>query len=862
VFAPTESSTAERPVSSSLVDIKRAATRRKIVEEILTSEQSYVQSLADLENYLLKPLTVADDAEKRVLKRDHVDVLFGNISAILDISKSLVEDLEVRVASSDQSVGDLFNHFGVLFKMYIHYASNYNNAMAVLESLEKNDAFCKMVAASLPQCRGGNSLTCYLILPLQRIPRYRLLLDTLVKHTDSQHPDYDLLLQATSLVADVAVQIDQSVNDPRSRAAMRALADKFVNFSAFFQQPGRYFVRQGPLTSVTKHKAKVFQCLLFSDSLLLATRTPVTNKLKAVRTMPINRHFQLDSTVDEDCCDTLVFSSSSSSDNVIASNSTQNAAISTDIATTTTSSTSSSSDEAEEEQESGSPSAATSAAAAVAASTSSATTITTTITTSSSSRFSSVRRDKKAPLDVTNAFQVLAGREVWTLVAANAEDKKLWVADLASLAAPCCARSPSSCSSTGSRSQHAHRSIFAASPRSPGPTSPHACGEVVPATEQRLAGTHEKLRCILASCESDYREAVAAAAGKKKKRRGSALLKGLKAMGSRRNSADLDNYDLAGGDGDKENSQLQRRVRASSLSSAPPPATATAPTAPTAAGRERRGSVPVGEKSTRGSEAGAGLKELANTANGSTAHSEVEQQPDADMIVERFWRRAAAVVSARFSRQPSLHHKLSSVMLVLVEARTAALDVFQALKWRAKSSKSGVSAKSKGICSNLHYHAMRSTQAALSELADSLFFFLGTLSASTQQQEEEEQQEQQQARAPVTAVEAPVALLEERLGVLSPGSSGGRLLSKLFTTAPNLRTLRKETEELLRQPQYYSSVVVLLYATDVIGKASVQTLQHTELRRRYLPSLMQAFQCARGFVWAQLAQEGLQVSFA
>ena len=124
MFAPTESSTAERPVSSSLVDIKRAATRRKIVEEILTSEQSYVQvkqtqliisqtktllyyaqtrqSLADLENYLLKPLTVADDAEKRVLKRDHVDVLFGNISAILDISKSLVEDLEVRVASSDQ----------------------------------------------------------------------------------------------------------------------------------------------------------------------------------------------------------------------------------------------------------------------------------------------------------------------------------------------------------------------------------------------------------------------------------------------------------------------------------------------------------------------------------------------------------------------------------------------------------------------------------------------------------------------------------------------------------------------------------------------------------------------------------------
>ena len=49
-----------------------------------------------------------------------------------------------------------------------------------------------------------NSIESYLILPVQRIPRYYLLLEDFLLHTDTSHRDYNDLVKAVQMIKNIA----------------------------------------------------------------------------------------------------------------------------------------------------------------------------------------------------------------------------------------------------------------------------------------------------------------------------------------------------------------------------------------------------------------------------------------------------------------------------------------------------------------------------------------------------------------------------------------------------------------------------------------------------------------------------------
>ena len=56
--------------------------------------------------------------------------------------------------------------------------------------------------------KGKLGLDQLLIKPVQRIPRYELLIQRLLKHTESSHPDHDLLTTALKEVHELVVKIN------------------------------------------------------------------------------------------------------------------------------------------------------------------------------------------------------------------------------------------------------------------------------------------------------------------------------------------------------------------------------------------------------------------------------------------------------------------------------------------------------------------------------------------------------------------------------------------------------------------------------------------------------------------------------
>lgn len=97
-------------------------------------------------------------------------------------------------------------------KSYDAYCSSHALAMSTMNrcllSGDRLKAFLKDI-----QARGScdQTLDSLLLMPIQRIPRYNLLLQDLLKHTPETHPDYANLREATDGMRMVAEYLNENV---------------------------------------------------------------------------------------------------------------------------------------------------------------------------------------------------------------------------------------------------------------------------------------------------------------------------------------------------------------------------------------------------------------------------------------------------------------------------------------------------------------------------------------------------------------------------------------------------------------------------------------------------------------------------
>jgi 6-phosphogluconate dehydrogenase len=95
-------------------------------------------------------------------------------------------------------------------KSYASYANNYEKAMQTIQHLKKtNKKFVKFLALCDKKevCR-HHTIEDFLIIVIQRIPRYVMLLTDLLKNTPSDHEDFDSLTKATGKIKDVAEYVN------------------------------------------------------------------------------------------------------------------------------------------------------------------------------------------------------------------------------------------------------------------------------------------------------------------------------------------------------------------------------------------------------------------------------------------------------------------------------------------------------------------------------------------------------------------------------------------------------------------------------------------------------------------------------
>ncbi|GAC77159.1 hypothetical protein PANT_25c00006 [Moesziomyces antarcticus T-34] len=206
--APPAASTAPSSAKPSKVDSARLFAR---VQELIDTERSYVNRIDVLHQKYAIPLrTLAKDRDTAIIPLYEAQRLFGNIGEIAGANRAFLNDLE-RLASQGQDslragLGDvLYNHMSC-FSCYTEYFANFEKAKHIEQTLAKHRAFCDFADRTKYSVTGiGNTgIRDLLMEPIQRIPRYKLLIDAILTHVDARDPLRSRLHQAITLVSRIA----------------------------------------------------------------------------------------------------------------------------------------------------------------------------------------------------------------------------------------------------------------------------------------------------------------------------------------------------------------------------------------------------------------------------------------------------------------------------------------------------------------------------------------------------------------------------------------------------------------------------------------------------------------------------------
>lgn len=189
--------------------------RNSALKEIFTTERTYSESLKKLVDIYIQPLK-----KQRILDEDEMELMFSDIEVISDITGILLEKLEerLRLWPSVQRFGDIFRDSAPLMKLYYRYIRDFTKAQSRLSEVETKHPELTQFLQKQIEKAGGMALMSFLIMPVQRLPRYEMLLRALLKLTEPTHIDFQNLSDAL----DAVVHVNQYINQRKKEEELKA----------------------------------------------------------------------------------------------------------------------------------------------------------------------------------------------------------------------------------------------------------------------------------------------------------------------------------------------------------------------------------------------------------------------------------------------------------------------------------------------------------------------------------------------------------------------------------------------------------------------------------------------------------------
>ncbi|EDR28551.1 Rho/RAC guanine nucleotide exchange factor, putative [Entamoeba dispar SAW760] len=230
----------------------KKVTRRHVIQEMYTTEKTYVQQLNQITNEIMPIM-------KKIMKDDEYQELFNNIEEIYKIHKILFKEIEERWEEQKDIpliiVSDIYNKFFNNKETYNIYMKYYTKADSGL-NFNYQKCSSEVIKQVFEFKQKRIPIDQFLIQPIQRLPRYVLLLKELIKTTPEIIVDeYNSLKQAQLKCDKITTEFNLATKKLRK---IKQLEEYQKNIEGFKSEENQEFIRDGQI--VIKYKKRKILC--------------------------------------------------------------------------------------------------------------------------------------------------------------------------------------------------------------------------------------------------------------------------------------------------------------------------------------------------------------------------------------------------------------------------------------------------------------------------------------------------------------------------------------------------------------------------------------------------------------------------
>jgi len=225
------------------------SVRRRIAMELAETERSYVKGIKSVLEEIIIPLKQED------VSKEDLEGMFGNLPDLVPRHETLLDRLEERIKewTPESIISDIFKEHGDFFEMYKEYVSNFHRANIYIKFFAfKNSKISTLITKFKTKRKktSGLAMDDFVVMPVQRVPRYALLLREMIKYSNKAEKEYDALQELLTNIQGTLDRINGSV-DKRELQVINGLlniegaVEGFTQYLVESLEQGRNIIIEG-----------------------------------------------------------------------------------------------------------------------------------------------------------------------------------------------------------------------------------------------------------------------------------------------------------------------------------------------------------------------------------------------------------------------------------------------------------------------------------------------------------------------------------------------------------------------------------------------------------------------------------------
>lgn len=249
-------------------------------KELVETEKKYVGKLHLIHEIFRNRI-------RDTVTASEMNKMLSNVESLHSFHKDyLLPSLQQNLDSwqSDHVIADVMLKYSPYLKMYSIYVNNFTPAMILYEELKiRNKLFASAVLEiqEMPECE-NLPFDAHMICPVQRVPRYQLLLQQYLDNLPGDHIDRHNTEIALEKVKESAKHANEFMKKLEKYKHVVEIQEQIGHQVQGLVTPSRQFIKKGYLQKISRVNGECSERLLFlfNDLIMLCTESRILKKLK------------------------------------------------------------------------------------------------------------------------------------------------------------------------------------------------------------------------------------------------------------------------------------------------------------------------------------------------------------------------------------------------------------------------------------------------------------------------------------------------------------------------------------------------------------------------------------------------------